>query len=349
MSNLRDWSRCLLGLCALWAAPASLSAANAPSATLRELREAEGRSDIDVQPDAAARAVRPGDPRRASAALDGFLLIPDSTGDRVMAFNPNTGALVNASFIPSDSAHLATPKAAILKSGATAVLVSDQINDVVQEYALNGAYVGVFAPAGGVNTAILDNILGLAYRPNGNLLVTVTGGANQDSVAEFNAAGTHVGNFIAIASGGLDGPFDLLFRSADVLVTSINTDQILRYDRDTGAFLGVFASVNNFPQQLALAANGNVLVANFGGTQEGILEYQANGTFVARITVAGLSGYRGVYELPTGNLLVTTGTGVYEISRAGVLVDTKISGVSAQYIELAPGIEPVELQGFVIE
>jgi hypothetical protein len=350
MSSTRDWLRCLLGVGALALAPLLHAQASGPSTTTSDaLREAEGRSDADARPDAAMRAVRPGDPRRPSAALDGFLLIPDSTGDRVMAFNPNTGALVNANFIPTDSTHLATPKAAILKSTATTILVSDQVNDVVQEYLLNGTYVGVFAPAGGVNTAILDNILGLTYRPNGNLLVTVTGGANQDSVAEFNAAGTHVGNFIAIGAGGLDGPFDLVFRNADVLVSSINSDQILRYDRDTGAFLGVFAAVNNFPQQIALAANGNVLVANFGGTQEGILEYQADGTFVARITVAGLSGYRGVYELPTGNLLVTTGTGVYEISRAGVLVEAKITGVSAQYIELAPGIEPVELHRFTIE
>ena len=31
------------------------------------------------------------------------------------------------------------------------ILVSDQIDDVVQEYDLDGNYIGVFAPAGGAD------------------------------------------------------------------------------------------------------------------------------------------------------------------------------------------------------
>ena len=47
------------------------------------------------------------------------------------------------------------------------ILVSDQVKDVVQEYDLEGNYLGVFAPAGGVDNAILDNIRGIALAPNG--------------------------------------------------------------------------------------------------------------------------------------------------------------------------------------
>jgi hypothetical protein len=309
----------------------------------RSSAEAAGLEPATAPPPSPAGA------KRLRGVGTSLLLIPDSTADRIMAFDPTTGNLVDADFIPADVANLSTPKAAILHTDAASVLVSDQIDDVVQRYsAVTGAYLGVFAPAGGANTAILDNILGIAYRPNGNLLVTVDAGANQDTVAEFNAAGTHVGNFITAGLGGLDAPFDVYFRAADVLVTSINSDNVLRYDLN-GAFLNIFAATNNFPQQIAEASNGNVLIANFGGTLEGILEYTAAGVFVGQYNPATVGGNRGVYELPNGNILTTNGSGVFEVSRAGVLVDTKITGVSAQYIELATGIVPVELLSIDVE
>jgi hypothetical protein len=286
-------------------------------------------------PLAAARA-------RQMRTGGGLLLVPDSTNDRVMAFDPTTGDLVDADFIPADPTHLTTPKDAILSASGTSVLVSDQVGDVVQEYALDGSYIGVFAPAGGPNPAILDNILGIALRPNGNLLVTVTGGTNQDAVAEFDTAGNYLGNFIAIGAGGLDGPFDVYLRSADWLVSAINSDAIHRYDL-TGAYIADLAPINNFPEQVIDIANGNVLVANFSGTQEGVVELTAAGSVVGVYNPASLGGYRGVYQLPNGNILTTTGTGVHEIDRLGNLVETKIGGVGAQYIELiqtSPGPSP---------
>jgi len=262
------------------------------------------------------------------------LLIPDSTNDRVMAFDPATGDLINANFIPSDTTHLSTPRNAILNAAGDRVLVSDQIEDVVQAYTLNGGYAGVFAPAGGVNTAILDNILGIALRPNGNLLVTVSGGTNAHAVAEFNTAGAYLGDFIANGSGGLAGPFDIFARgTSDWLVSSFDSDQVKRYNFTTGAFITDLAAIDNFPQQIALAGNGNVLVANFEGTQEGIVEFTPAGALVGVYTATGLSQYRGVHELPGGTLLVATGGGVYEINRSDQLVDTKLAGVSAHYIE----------------
>jgi hypothetical protein len=313
--------------------------------TDRERREAEGLTESAASSPVERRA----EPRRPPGFSVDVLLVPDAAADRVMAFDPTTGNLVDANWIDSDPPNLQTPKAALASPNHATIFVVDQISDVVQNYnGSGGPYYGVYAPAGGPNTAILDNATCMAYRPSGNLLVCVTGGANQDAIAEFDLGGVHVGNFIANGAGGLDGPFDVLLRTSDVLVSSINTDQILRYDL-AGAFLGVFTAVNNFPEQLAEAANGNVLVANFGGTEEGIVEYTAAGVFVGRYDPPGLSGYRGVYELPNLNLLVSSGTGVHEITRAGTLVDTKITTTGAQYIELALGLTPVELQRFTVE
>ncbi|HMB91083.1 MAG TPA: hypothetical protein VKP65_09575, partial [Rhodothermales bacterium] len=258
------------------------------------------------------------------------LLIPESSNDRVMAFDPTTGDLVDADFIPADPTNLSTPIHVLPRPNGN-FLISDQIDDVVQEYDMDGNYIGVFAPAGGVNTAILDNVRGMAWAPNGNLLVTVGGGANADAIAEFDASGNFVGNRIANGAGGLDSPFDVIVRSGEFLVGGITSDALHRYDL-AGTYLGDLTAINTFPEQLQGIASGNILVSNFSGTEEGVVEYTAAGAQVDIYDPASLGGYRGVYELPNGNILTTNGDGVHEIDRAGNLVETKISGVSARFI-----------------
>lgn len=280
--------------------------------------------------------------------LPDFLLVPDSTNDRVMSFDPMTGDLLDANFIPSDPGNLGTPIHAILSDAGDTILLSDQIGDVVHEYDIQGNYIGIFAPAGGVNTAILDNVRGIALRGNGNLLVTVGGGANDDAVAEFDTGGNYMGNFVANASGGLNSPFDVLL-GAEALVGGITSDAIHRYNVTTGAYIADLTAINSFPEQLAFAGNGNVLAANFSGTQEGIVEYMPDGTLVGIYNPPSLGGYRGVYELGNGNLLVTNGDGVHEIDRTGTLIESKITGVSARFIELITGATPVTLQSFTVE
>lgn len=270
----------------------------------------------------------------ALVSTTGLLLIPESTNHRVMAFDPMTGELVFADFIPSDSTNLSTPIHALLSADGTSILVSDQINDVVQSYDLaTGAFNGTFAPAGGVDTSILDNIRGMALKSDGNLLVTVGGGSNADSVAEFDTGGNSLGNFIANGAGGLSSPFDVLYTGTEYLVGGINSDAIHRYDTN-GTSAGSFASINTFPEQLALADNGNLLVGNFNGTQEGVVEFNTVGGVVGIYDPASLGGNRGAYELANGNILTTNGSGVHEIDRSGNLVETKISGVSTRFIAL---------------
>ncbi|MEE4271615.1 MAG: hypothetical protein V2I67_08075 [Thermoanaerobaculales bacterium] len=280
-----------------------------------------------------------------------LLLIPDSTNDRVMAFDPVTGALVEENFIPSDATNLSTPKSALYKSDGLGFLVVDQIDDAVQEYDLNGDYVGVFAPAGGVNTDILDNSRSIDYHPTtGQLLATVANGANADSVAAFDpVTGAYLGNFVATGAGGMGGPWDVLFDATYAYVGASDSDAIHRFDATTGAYVDDFYPVDSFPEQMAWAANGNMLIAEWSGTQEGIIELQPDGTLVAVLYTAEIDGPRGVFELPTGNLLVSNGQGVHEITRAGVFVDSKITGVSCHQINLAQGVVPVELQSFSVE
>ena len=270
--------------------------------------------------------------QRGIALSTGLLLIPESTNDRVMAFDPQTGDLVDADFIPADATNLSTPIHAILSSNGQSILVSDQVEDVVQQYDLDGNYLGVFAPAGGVDNAILDNIRGISLESStGNLLVTVGGGANDDAIAEFDPAGNHLGNRVANGAGGLDSPFDVFDDGSGFLVSGITSDAIHAY-LYSGTSAGTVAAVNTFPEQIQTIPGG-FLVANFSGTQEGVIEFDATGAVVGVYDPPSLAGYRGVFELPNGNILTTNGGGVHEIDRLGNLVETKISGVSARFIE----------------
>ncbi len=262
------------------------------------------------------------------------LFIPDSAAKVIMVFDSTTGDLIDPSFLWLDDEATGTVIQAI--SGPNGqILVSDQTRHVVHQYDPNGSYLGVFAPAGGANTAVMESIRGIALRPNGNLLVTVGAGFNADAIAEFDTHGNFVGNFVLNGLGGLNSPFDVYQRGdVDWLVSSTDSDNVLRYALDTGAFVGELASIDRFPQQIREAANGNgnVLVANFSGDQRGIVELTAAGALVGVSDPEELTSYRGVYELPNSNLLVSTSTGVHEITRAGTLLETKYQG-SARFIE----------------
>ena len=120
-----------------------------------------------------------------------------------MAFDPVSGDLVDADFIAADINHLNTPIHAVLNTCTVpTILVSDQLNDVVQAYDLDGNYLEVFAPSGGVDLAILDNVRGIWSRQGYVFLVTVGAGPNDDALAGFYPqSGVYFGNFIA--SGAL--------------------------------------------------------------------------------------------------------------------------------------------------
>ncbi len=270
--------------------------------------------------------------QRGTLLDQGVLLVPESTNDRIMAFDPNDGTLIDADFIPADPTNLSTPIEVLLNDAQDAFLVSDQLGDGVFAYDLTGAPLGLFAPAGGIDNSILDNVRGMEIDPaNGNLLVTTASGANADAIAEFDSAGNSIGNRVAPAAGGMDSPFDVLIDGSTIFAPSITSDAIHEFDL-AGSYLGDFAPVDTFPEQMAPRAGGGYFVANFSGGQEGIIEFDAAGTVVNVLDDPTLGGYRGVFELGNGNLLVTNGGGVHEMDRTGALVETEIAGVSARFI-----------------
>ena len=271
-----------------------------------------------------------------------MLLVTDWTNDAVATLDNVTGDLMNASFIV-DPTNLSSPKEANLAPWGN-ITVSDQLNDGVIEYDTVGTFLQFFAPAGGANTNILNNVRGHNYRSNGNLVVCNSDAGNPDAVAEFDQSGTYLGNFIANGSGGLDSPFDIVFRTSDCLVSASSNDAVHRYDL-SGSYLDNLITGINFPQQIFEMPNDNIVVAGFS-TPSGLYFYSPTGTLYKTLSV--VTGNRSAYLLPNGNFLTTNGTGVHEIdSTSGALVRTIVSGASYQYISLYDySTIPVELTSF---
>lgn len=272
-----------------------------------------------------------------------MLMVPDWTNDGVATLNDVTGDLINASFIV-DPTNLSSPKEANLAPWGN-ITVSDQIDDGVMEYDTSGAFIRFFAPAGGANTNILNNVRGHNFRGNGNMVVCNSDAGNPDAVAEFDQSGNYLGNFIANGSGGLDSPFDIIFRTSDCLVSASTSDALHRYDLNGTYLDNLVSSVIQFPQQIFEMPNGNLIVAGFS-TPSGLYFYTPTGTNYKTLSV--VTGVRSAYLLPNGNIITTNGTGIMEVdSTSGALVRTIVAGANYQYVSLYDySTIPVELTSF---
>ena len=281
---------------------------------------------------AAPRTAHAGDPLPAE-----ILLIPNSSTRNIMAFDPQDGTLLDEAFIENpgtvDGFQVFNRPLHAIDSGRGTILVGDQLRHIVAEFGFDGTYLGIFAPAGGQDTNILNNIRGLAMQADGQLLVSNSGSGinpNNNSIVRFDQDGVQNGTLIFQRYGGIRGPFDVLLLDDMILVAADQSNFIARYTPE-GKFDELFARGLQFPQQLATTPSDTILCAVFSGGY--VAEFMMDGTPVGVYAPPGLGGYRGVHELGNGNLLVTTSTGVQEITRTGLVVGTKFASNELRYIQ----------------
>lgn len=239
--------------------------------------------------------------------------MPDSTNNRMVLFDPETGAVLDKDWFPLQAG---TP-IHVLQVGDE-LWVSEQIGDRIARFDLDGAFLGQI---GGGPTGGLDNIRGMAIVGD-EVWVTNSGTQNAApgaALVRFSLAGAPLGT-IATA-GTSSSPFAILPRAADVLVASGNAnDDIHRYS-DTGASLGTFHNSTslNFAQQMDFAANGDILAAGFSSNTVVHLD-AITGAVVSSFPS---SGARGVFQLGNGNILWSNSAGahVYDVgSQTSTLV-----------------------------
>lgn len=143
----------------------------------------------------------------------------------------------------------------------------------------------------------------------------LVGNTSGNDIVRVDTVTGSLSTFIAAGAGGLTSPDDITYGpDGDIFVSSgtNTTGEILRYDGETGAFEGVFATSSSLrrPYGHAFGPDGLLYVASFRSDE--ILRYDGTtGAFVDVFasgdgTANGLNGPNDLHFGPDGLLYVTT-------------------------------------------
>jgi hypothetical protein len=264
----------------------------------------------------------------ASTPLE-FLVVPDSSNDILVTFNPFDGSLIDSNFATIGAG---TPKHPLQVGDE--IWVSNQLTDQIDRFDFSGTLISSI-------TGGLDNIKGMAV-VGSEVWVTNAGsnnGAPGNAIVKIDIATGSINGFTP-TDGSL---FDVVSYQGQVLGGNIGNENLEFYDA-AGNFAGNFHVSDgvtgiDFPQQLFVRENGGILAAGFS-SPSGVYAYDSAGNEIG--IVAGLdSGARGVYELGNGNIMWTNGAGVWVTDINTGQATLVYDGGSSQYIDLvvipAPG------------
>ncbi|MCL4221482.1 MAG: hypothetical protein KJZ65_08925 [Phycisphaerales bacterium] len=237
----------------------------------------------------------------AGLAQGQYIMMPDSTNNRVVLFDPFSGGLVNSNYFATQGG---TTVHAMQVGNE--IWISEQIGDRVSRWSLTGSYLGAI-------TGGLDNIRGMGLARD-TVYVTNAGTANGApgaAVVMYNTSGGSLGSFNTTSTA--PSPFGVLYHQGDLLVSSSSAnDDIHRYMLD-GSSVGTFHNTTlSFFEQMDHDVTGNVLAAVFSSNVVAVL----NANTGATISTFAASGARGVYQLGNGNIMWTNSAGawVYDVN-----------------------------------
>jgi len=269
-----------------------------------------------------------------------FVMMPDSTNNRLVLLSPVDGSVVNDNYFP-------------LSGGTTIhalqvgdeIWISEQLGDRVSRWSLTGTPLGQIGgqfPGGG-----LDNIRGMALI-NDTLYVSNAGTQNDapgPSVVMFDINGNPMG-FIPTA-GLAPSPFAVLEFNGNMLVASSSANDDVHQFTLTGSSLGTFHNSTsvNFAQQMAIADNGDVLVAAFSSNNVARLN-PADGSLISDFPA---SNARGVYQLQNGNIMWSNGTGVFVYDVVNQTSSQVYAGGARHFGDLDLGAGPGECLGDIAD
>ncbi|MBX3119144.1 MAG: PEP-CTERM sorting domain-containing protein [Fimbriimonadaceae bacterium] len=251
-----------------------------------------------------------------------MLIMPDSTNNRLVAFDPFNGSVVNSNMFA-----LAGGTQIHAMQVGNEIWVSEQIGDRVSRWSFTGTSLGSISGA-------LDNIRGMGLI-GGTVFVTNAGtgnGAPGAAVRMFDTSGGSLGHFL---TPNAPSPFGILSHQGGMLVSSSSAnDDVHRYSL-AGSSLGTFhnSASLNFGEQMDYALNGDVLVAGFSSNN--IVRLDPNtGALISSFTA---SGARGVHQLGNGNIMWTNSAGahIFDVNTGG---SSQVYAGGGRYLDL---LDPV--------
>jgi sugar lactone lactonase YvrE len=177
-------------------------------------------------------------------------------------------------------------------------------NDVLRFDATTGAFQGVFVTAG---SGGISGPHGLTIGPDGDLYVS---GRSSFNVVKYDTNGNPVWS-TPTGSGGLSWPEGLTLDPSGtyLYVASVGSNQILKYNALTGAYVGVGASAGlSAPKGVKFGPDGLMYVASANNNR--IMRFTASGTYVDDYVPAGSGGMAVLSRLvfgPNGDVYVSVG------------------------------------------
>ena len=257
------------------------------------------------------------------AAQAQVLAMPDSINNRLVTFNAADGSLLNAEFFALAGG---TPVHAL--GVGNEIWVSEQIGDRVSRWGADGSFLGQI---GGGATGGLDNVRGMGL-VGSTVYITNAGTANGApgaAVVMVSTGGAAMGSFATATTA--PSPFGVLAHQGGLLISSSSAnDDIHRYSL-AGAALGTFhnSTTLNFAEQMAVASNGDILVAGFSSNNI----VRLNASTGAVLTTYAAAGARGVAQLGNGNLMWTSGAGAFVLNTS-TGASTQVYSGGGRYLEL---------------
>lgn len=262
------------------------------------------------------------------AAHAQYLMMPDSTNNRLVLFDPYNGSVVNPTYFALQSG---TPIHALQVGNE--IWVSEQVGDRIARWDVLG---NPLTPI----TGGMDNIRGMGLIGD-TVYVTNSGTANGapgNAVIMFDVLGNNKGSFSTV--GLAPSPFGILEHQGAMLVSSSSANDDIHRFTLAGASLGTFHNSTslNFAEQMNYATNGDVLVAGFSSNNVVRLDVNTGG-LLGSFTA---SGARGVWQLGDGNIMWTSGTGAY-VYDVGTGQSTLVYSGGGRYIDYLVIPEPGSL------
>ena len=268
-----------------------------------------------------------------SSALNAqtVLMMPDSTNNRLVTFDPFNGSLINSNVFGLAAG---TPVHAMQVGNE--IWVSEQLGDRVSRWSFSGSSLGAL-------TGTMDNLRGMEQVGN-TIYVCNDGtgnGAPGESLRMFDASGNSLGFFATPSSS----PFGILDHRGRLLVSSDAANDDVHSYSYAGSPLGTFHNSTslNFAEQMDIDVNGNVLVAGFS-TNNVVRLDPGTGALVGQFTA---SGARGVHQLGNGDIMWTNSSGVhiFNVSTGG---SSQVYSGGGRYIDVLTVPEPGTVVAFMV-
>jgi sugar lactone lactonase YvrE len=214
-------------------------------------------------------------------------------------FNGTTGAFMGQ-FTPAG--YIEGVRDMVFHAGYLYV-ASEYNNEVLRFDGTTGAFVNVFVTAG---SGGISGPHGMTFGPDGNLYVS---GRNNAVVVRYDGTtGAPLGTYVTSGSGGMSLPEGIAFDPSGtyLYVASTGSNQVLKYNAQTGAFVGVAASAGVLgPKDVKFGSDGLMYVLSAGNNR--ILRFTTSGTYVDDYVPAGSGGMANIHRMafgPDGDLYV---------------------------------------------